>query len=147
METRLASVKDAPFLTALHAESFGEAGWNVAQITDSLALATTYAWIAQEGGVPVGFIFCQIAGDEADILTLCVTPSSRGRGIAFLLLETLLATAQRQETHRVFLEVAVDNPAALALYRKAGFRSNGIRPNYYHRGTSAVDAVMLERGV
>jgi len=147
METRLASVSDAPLLTALHAESFGEECWNLAQITDSLVLATTYAWIAYQGDVPQGFIFCQMVAGEADVLTLCVTPAARCQGGGRLLLETLLATAAQQNVQRVFLEVAADNQPALALYKKTGFRPNGTRPNYYHRGTMMVDAVMLEREI
>ena len=144
MEARIASVSDAPLLTALHAECFGDASWSLTQITDSLALTTTYALIASEAGVPHGFIFCQIAAGEADILTLCVAPSARRKGAAHLLLETLLAEVRGQHVQRVFLEVAVDNKAALALYQRAGFLSTGIRKNYYHRGAAAVDAVILE---
>ncbi len=144
METRLASASDAPLLTALHADCFGDASWSLAQITDSLALATTYAVIASEAGASCGFIFCQIAGGEADILTLCVAPSARRKGMAHLLLETLLVEAKRRDVQRIFLEVAVDNGGALALYQKAGFHSIGIRPNYYRLGGVAVDAVLLE---
>ena len=145
METRLASGADAPLLAMLHAESFGDACWSLSQITDSLALATTYAVVVSEADASHGFIFCQIAGGEADILTICVRPSVRGKGAGRLLLETMLSDAQRQKAQRVFLEVATDNHPALALYQKAGFRSNGIRPNYYHRGALTIDAVMLER--
>ena len=38
----------------------------------------------------------------------------------------------------VFLEVASDNVAALALYAKAGFRTAGTRSGYYSDGRDAL---------
>jgi ribosomal-protein-alanine N-acetyltransferase len=35
---------------------------------------------------------------------------------------------------RMFLEVADDNAAALALYAALGFTQVGVRPRYYERG-------------
>ncbi|MGB9153323.1 MAG: GNAT family N-acetyltransferase, partial [Alphaproteobacteria bacterium] len=104
---------------------------------------TTQAWVVGEDGISQGFILCQIAGDEAEILTFCVSPSARRRGAGQSLLASLLATAKQQNVSRVFLEVAADNQVALALYEKAGFRPNGKRTGYYRRGEHAVDAVML----
>lgn len=47
-------------------------------------------------------------------------------------------------TKRLFLEVAEDNRAALALYRSLGFSEVGRRKRYYERpGAAAVDALVL----
>ena len=44
----------------------------------------------------------------------------------------------------MFLEVAEDNIAALALYHRAGFAAVGRRRGYYHRaGAAPVDAQVL----
>jgi ribosomal-protein-alanine N-acetyltransferase len=143
METYLATGKDAALLAALHAESFGAARWSLAQIADSVALATTEAWVADEGGVLQGFILCQLAGDEAEILTFCVSPAARRKGAGRRLLDAALAAAKKKGIRRVFLEVAADNQAALTLYEKTGFRLNGKRAGYYARDGKAVDAMML----
>ena len=46
----------------------------------------------------------------------------------------------------MFLEVAVDNPAAIALYQAAGFVPAGRRRGYYRRqGADAMDALVLRR--
>jgi len=140
---RAASASDTAKLAALHGESFGDARWSSQQIADSLALATTQALIIEEAGTPQGFILCQLAQDEAEILTLCVSPSLRRNGAGRQLVEAALASAKSKNIRRVFLEVAVDNEAALALYKKTGFRQNGKRPGYYQRGAKTVDAVML----
>jgi ribosomal-protein-alanine N-acetyltransferase len=45
---------------------------------------------------------------------------------------------------RLFLEVAADNDAAVALYESLGFKIAGGRRAYYHRvGGENVDAVVL----
>ena len=143
METRLASAADAGLLAALHAESFGSARWTEAQFADSLALATSEAWIVLANGTPQGFILCQFVEGDAEILTLCVTPLVRRKGIARHLLATLVAAAHQRNAQHVFLEVAVDNRAALALYKAEDFQPAGKRANYYRRDGRLIDAVML----
>jgi ribosomal-protein-alanine N-acetyltransferase len=43
----------------------------------------------------------------------------------------------------MFLEVAVDNVAALALYRSRGFEAVGRRPGYYSRPDGPIDAMIM----
>ena len=143
METRLASLADVAHLAALHAESFGEAAWNLTQITESLALPTTRGWIAQKQGITQGFILCQFSDEEAEILTFCVTPQARRRGIARQLLNLALAEARQKNMKKIFLEAAADNEAAITLYEKTGFERTGQRKNYYRRGSVTIDALML----
>ena len=46
----------------------------------------------------------------------------------------------------LWLEVAVDNAAAVALYEKAGFETTGRRPRYYARPSGErVDALLMRR--
>ena len=46
----------------------------------------------------------------------------------------------------MFLEVAEDNPGAIALYERTGFTAVGRRASYYGRpGAQAVDAVVMRR--
>lgn len=136
------SLTDAPLLTQLHAESFGEARWSQTQIEGSLALETTQCWGAYEGGTLTGFILCQIIPHQSEILTLCVRPSHRKRGYGEKLLR-IAADEARNRQGQLYLEVAADNLAALGLYKKCGFVENGRRPNYYRHGSSAVDAVLM----
>jgi ribosomal-protein-alanine N-acetyltransferase len=143
METRLALAADAPALAALHAASFGVAHWSMTQIADSLALATTQAWIVEESEVPQGFVMCQWVGREAEIITFCVTPAAQGKGLGRCLLTAILDSVAAQGAQRVFLEVAVDNIPARALYEKAGFRIIGKRANYYHRDGQRIDALLF----
>lgn len=82
---------------------------------------------------PEGFILLRAVADEAEVLTLAVRPSARRRGLGSRLVsEGAIAAASRGAT-RLFLEVADDNAAALALYARAGFVEAGRRPDYYTR--------------
>jgi ribosomal-protein-alanine N-acetyltransferase len=145
METRLATKDDAPLLAALHGESFGAARWSLAQIADSLALGTTLALVAREKETAQGFILCQVAQEDAEILTFCVSPSARRKGAGMLLLKAALENMRQRKAQRVFLEVAADNAPALALYEKTGFRVVGKRAGYYKREGKMIDAVKMER--
>ena len=152
METRLAkeylniakaTETDASALAALHAESFGAAKWSLAQIAGSLALKTTLSPMVREGKKAKGFMLCQIAGDQAEILTFCVSPSARRNGLGTLLLNVAINAALQRQVKRMFLEVGADNKGAIALYEKEGFRVTGKRPGYYKHDDKNIDAVMM----
>jgi ribosomal-protein-alanine N-acetyltransferase len=94
----------------------------------------------------VGLILMRAIAGEAEVLTLAVEPSHRRRGVARALLRAGLTQAAASGAEEVFLEVAADNVAALALYRAEGFREAGHRGGYYRRpGGAAVDALVLRR--
>jgi ribosomal-protein-alanine N-acetyltransferase len=141
METRLATEADLPALAALHAESFGAAAWSLVQIAESLRLPTSECWIVSINNVAQGFILIQVTGDEVEILTFCVTPPARHKGVGLDLLQKALENARQRNATRVFLEVAADNMTALSLYEKQGFQVLSRRMNYYTRGDRKVDAI------
>lgn len=137
-----ALLPQAAMLAALHAESFGVECWSTEQFRGSLALTTTRAWLARADGKPAGFILCQILPEEAEILTLCVSPARRRSAIGESLLRQAMADARDAGARILLLEVAADNLAARKLYERLGFLITGTRANYYKRGAVTVDAVM-----
>ena len=67
------------------------------------------------------------------------------RSLGGQLVGGLIRAARRAEAKRLFLEVADDNAAALALYRRLGFVEVGRRQRYYERpAVPAVDALVLQ---
>jgi ribosomal-protein-alanine N-acetyltransferase len=88
----------------------------------------------------------RLAADEAEILTICIDPAHRGRGLGHLLLERHLAHLVRRGVATLFLEVEDNNAPALALYRAFHFAKVGERPGYYLKpdGTRAL-ALILRR--
>ena len=100
------------------------------------------AWVTESDGVVRGFLVARTLGDdEAEILNLAVTPSSRRAGHATALLRACLAAFALLQIQRVFLEVRESNLAAISFYEKHGFVPNGRRPAYYQNPPEA--AVLL----
>jgi ribosomal-protein-alanine N-acetyltransferase len=63
-----------------------------------------------------------------------------------LLAEAMAFASARAEA--MFLEVAADNPGAIALYAVAGFEAVGRRAGYYGRlAGGSVDAIVMRRGL
>lgn len=121
----------APVLAALHAACFARP-WDEAAFAGIFAAPGAFGWIAADKSAePAGFILCRAAADEAEILSVGVRPDRRGHGVAHLLLEQAVAAARDSGATRMFLEVAVNNRAALALYRAHHFERVGTRGKYY----------------
>lgn len=131
----------ASALAALHAEAF-DRPWDADAFAGLLRAPGTLALWAEGDG----FILVQAVVDEAEVLTLAVRPAARRRGLGRTLLEAAAARLAALGVRTLRLEVAQDNPAALALYEAASFRRAGRRLGYYARPDApAVDAEVLAR--
>lgn len=133
---------------ALHAHCFPHEPWSRASFEQLLASPGVCGWLAPSSeqldeASLAGFILLRIAADEAEVLTFCVAPEQRRAGLGSRLLTTALPRLRLFGAQRVLLEVAEDNAAALALYRRFGFEEVGQRPNYYSREGERVDALLL----
>lgn len=134
-------------MTAAFDPAFGEA-WTRRQVEDALLVPGTRYLLAGADGTPpaegapaAGFTLSRAIAGEEELLLLAVSPLWRGRGIGGALLERLKQTAQSSGVEKVFLEMRDGNPA-VSLYRRAGFRDVGRRPNYYRKGTGTpLDAI------
>ncbi len=139
---RPARADDVPAMAALHATAFAD-GWDAEVLRAFLTAPGAFGLIAEDEHV-AGFVLCRAIAGEAEILTLAVAPSRRREGVG----ARLLAAAAREAVNgaeALFLEVADDNDAALALYRGAGFAEVGRRRAYYSSPTGAIDALILRR--
>jgi ribosomal-protein-alanine N-acetyltransferase len=132
----------APALAALHRTAFDDP-WSSADIAVLLGSPGVYGLSARLCGEPAGFILCRVAADEAEVLTLAVTPAMRRRGVATALLDRATTTALAAGARALFLEVATDDPGAKALYRARGFAEVGGRPGYFSRPGGAVAALIM----
>ncbi|MEA3532434.1 ribosomal protein S18-alanine N-acetyltransferase [Nocardia implantans] len=105
-----------------------------------------YITARDDDGRMVGYAGIALLGDadhpEAEVHTIGVDPGRHRAGVGTLLLEALLAEADRRGGP-VFLEVRTDNAPAIALYAKHGFHIIGLRKNYYH--PSGADAYTMRR--
>ena len=71
--------------------------------------------------------------DEGYISNVAVGPDYRRAGIADALIDRLLTLCREHELSFVTLEVRSGNKPAIALYEKHGFKTVGLRKNYYER--------------
>jgi ribosomal-protein-alanine N-acetyltransferase len=140
-----AAPERADEIAALHAKLF-DPPWDREAIRSLLEhpAATSLVAVAGTPKAVIGFVIGQLAADEAEILSIGVSPVWQRAGVAAGLLEGLARAARRGDAKRIFLEVAEDNVAALALYRKLGFQEVGRRKRYYaRRDGEPVDALTM----
>ena len=141
---------DAAVLAALHAACDAEP-WPAADMARMLAMPGAIGLLACTAdraaeATPIGFVLARVAADECEIINFAVLPAARRRGVGRRLLRALMAEAAERDAARILLEVAVDNPAATALYHECGFAAIGARHGYYRRGDgSRVDALIMGR--
>jgi ribosomal-protein-alanine acetyltransferase len=81
--------------------------------------------------VPVGFVILRCFADDGELLQIAVDRDARRCGVADLLLNAALEYSQEKNLRAVFLEVRKSNDAAVALYKKHGFKSVRLRKDYY----------------
>jgi ribosomal-protein-alanine N-acetyltransferase len=127
-----ASARDAAAIAALHAKSF-QRGWTETEIELLLRERNVLTHRAMRGTRLAGFVMSREAAGEAEILSIAVAPSERGRGLARQLLDLHLRRLAGLGCTALFLEVDEDNTPARRLYTRAGFREVGRREAYYGR--------------
>jgi ribosomal-protein-alanine N-acetyltransferase len=138
---------DARALAALHADAHGEP-WSEADFRRLAGASAAVVLMASGGPLaqPAGFVLAFAAADEAEILMLAVRAAMRRRGIGRALIEALEQELAGRGIARLHLEVAAGNGAAIALYRRLGFKATGSRRGYYERkGQAAEDALLMAK--
>ena len=82
--------------------------------------------VADLEGEPVGMLSASLPVDgTAALISMWVAPPARGLGVGDALVHSALRWALEQGARRVVLDVRQANGAAIALYRRHGFRDEG----------------------
>lgn len=152
MHLGVAERKHLGEMARLHHAAFDEyqrEGWGEAGLEGLLASPGVFALVAQANTTASlwGFIMLRVAADEAEIITIAVDPAMGRQGIGRQLVDEAMKAAEKAGAGCVFLEVAVDNEAALKLYEASGFVQAGRRRSYYRRGPAQIDAVVMRRDI
>lgn len=135
---------DIEAVLPLEREVFDGDVWTAHHFWSELGqMATRHYLVAREGDRVVGYAGLCAYPDEAFVQTMAVAADHRGQGLGALMLEGLLAEAERRGLRTVLLEVRADNPQAQRLYERHGFRRTAVRRGYYPGG---VDAWVMTRG-
>lgn len=126
-------------------DMFGTEAWSAASYRAEVTDTRNRAYVAVEGdgGELLGWGGILVAGDQAELLTVGVIPSAQRRGLARRMLAVLYDEARRRGAGELFLEVRIDNLAAIKLYESEQFAAIGNRRGYYDHGR--VDAVVMRK--
>ena len=93
-----------------------------------------------------GFCIFSCNEKEAEIITMAILPKYQNQGIGSLILTELEGILSEISCNNVFLEVASNNLIAIHLYNKLGFKSFGIRKNYYSVSENKkVNAILMKK--
>ncbi|MBE7249390.1 GNAT family N-acetyltransferase [Methylobacterium sp. A49B] len=126
----LTDASQAPALARLHATAFARP-WDAHEFERMLCERSTQAHALWRAGTLQGFVLSRRAADEAEILTVVLSPALRGGGHSRKLLREHLSSLALAGIARVHLEVDEGNAPALKLYARHGFRQVGARTGYY----------------
>ena len=99
--------------------------WTPSRVQQAIASLSTNVAVAHDDGQLVAFGIMSYREDIARLLLLAVHPSVRRRGIGSLVLRWLEKVAYVAGIARIRLEARQDNVAAIAFYRKHGYRVRG----------------------
>lgn len=118
---------------------FGTSAWSPELIAADFAQGfRRYRGLDIDGAL-AGYAIYGFDGDAFHLMNIAVASEARGAGHSRLLMEDFLAEARRLGVGEAWLEVAVTNEVALALYRAYGFEDTRVRRRYYQpEGTDAL---------
>lgn len=141
----------AQAMADIHAATFKPA-WTDGEFADFLDNANVAGVAlveqASRGGEMLGFALVRIAHQEAEILTIAVTPTWQNHGVGQRLMRIVLSKLHADRVSKVFLEVDEANKSAIALYNRMGFEQVAIRKNYYNLGNgNKSHALVMRRDV
>lgn len=119
--------------------------WSFDQLSAELCAQTageaSRLFVAEAGSQLVALAAWQIAAGEASLYTLTVALDARQQGIGRQLLAQTMQALAKEGATAFFLEVRVDNLAAIRLYESAGFAVAGRRKGFYQNPTE--DALVM----
>ncbi len=123
--------------------AFGSHHWSHQSFVNELnnSMGNYYVAYDRESKRLIGYSGFWLIGEEAHITTLAVHPEYRRLHIGERLLINDIHQAQKVGANWITLEVRVSNETAQQLYYKYGFKSLGVRRNYYQDNDE--DALVL----
>lgn len=122
--------EDLEIVAALEMEAFHDA-WNIAMLRNELENSLSCYLIMEFEREVVGYAGFWLIAGEAQITRVAVFKAHRGLGLGNILTEKIIEKAWELEAEAVTLEVRETNIVAQKAYLKNGFKSVGVRPNYY----------------
>jgi ribosomal-protein-alanine N-acetyltransferase len=138
MQIRRATVDDLSSILRIEKKSFDSDAWDRDLFLQYLGQAGKSVFLVAIAQRKIaGYALSFHTRTKAEIHSIAVAPDERGRGVAMALLNRTLALLLRGGFKTVFLNVRLENAAAIRLYRKLGFHRIRRVDGYYEDGAPA----------
>lgn len=134
---------DLPAIEEIERRSYATP-WSRTMFSGEISRPGSRCYGAFEGKALAGYLIVSKYTDAWHIMNVAVDEPFRRRGVARLMLETMLAETDSDGTRGHTLEVRVSNHGAIRLYESLGFRPSGMRRGYYTDDRE--DALVMWRG-
>lgn len=105
--------------------------WSRSSVEKELSNNFAIYVVAIDNDTVVGYGGMWHIVNEGHITNIAVHKDYRRQGIGNIIINKLTEIAEEKEMIGITLEVRKSNTAALELYKKNGFKLEGIRPEYY----------------
>jgi [ribosomal protein S18]-alanine N-acetyltransferase len=125
---RRLAYSDLPTVISIERRSF-PAPWSLAMFVLELSKPSGICLAATDEDGVLGYLVCSRYDRVWHLMNVAVAPERRRAGVASSLISRLLEESGRELPFT--LEVRVSNREAIAMYKRLGFRSAGVRPRYY----------------
>ncbi|MCM1123822.1 MAG: tRNA (adenosine(37)-N6)-threonylcarbamoyltransferase complex dimerization subunit type 1 TsaB [Eubacterium sp.] len=126
--------EDVPFISKLEEETFSMP-WSADSFLEMISKDDARYYVAEKDGQLLGGCGVLMIAGEGNITNVVIAPEARNRGIGTGMLRHLMKEGGREGLTAYTLEVRVSNAAAIHVYEKLGFVSEGIRPGFYEKPT------------
>ena len=126
--------EDVPFISKLEEETFSMP-WSADSFLEMISKDDARYYVAEMDGKLLGGCGLLMIAGEGNITNVVIAPEARNQGVGTEMLKHLMEEGNREGITAYTLEVRVSNAAAIHVYEKLGFVSEGIRPGFYEKPT------------
>ncbi len=123
---------DVPVISRLEEETFSMP-WSAQDFLEMIGKEDVRYYVAEQDGRILGGCGVLMVAGEGNITNVVVAPEARNKGVGTAMLAHLMEEGRREGLTAYTLEVRVSNAAAIHVYEKLGFVSEGIRPGFYEK--------------
>ncbi|WP_064118178.1 GNAT family N-acetyltransferase/peptidase C39 family protein [Pseudomonas fluorescens] len=143
---RPATVEDLPALLALEMQCFTSDRLTSRSFQWMITRAHGQLLVAEREGHLLGYalVLFHRGTSLARLYSIAIAADARGEGLGKHLLQRIEAIALQHDCAYLRLEVRTDNPAAIALYERNGYRRFALIHDYYE---DHADALRLEKRI
>ncbi len=143
MKTRIRKMtfEDLPRITEIEEEIFS-VPWSKQMFEQEIKNHYAFVITNEENNDLIGYVCGWIVLDEFTITNIGIAKALQKKGYGRSLVRFIISALIKEKCFKFFLEVRSSNILAIRLYETFGFKSAGIRKNYYQHPPE--DAIMMK---